>query len=396
MKLNICISDKMSEKNSPLGNIENKLIRIPEKLRKQINVKIGSFLYLKTKTGQTTPLQISRAYFDDVYDENYAYVSSDTYHLLQTETKQKIELVEDVLLGCDPEFFIVDDDGQNISAGNFFPMHGEVGNDCGLGELRPKPDKHPYGLLLNVRNLLDNANNELNNRTLFKSKNIRMIATSAYNKLTAGFHIHFGLPQKLLMENEVIVEALRYRIVTVLDYYIGILSILPEGEEDSARRAYMSGQYGKPGDFRYNYLTFEYRVPGGHLLRHPLLTVGLFAISKLVMGDVLSRVKIATENYTDIKLLKDYKSVKLLYPRLPDRSDVYEAIISAKTDKAFKYINNIATDLSDMVEYAEVDTFITEYLNYVITHSKKQKFSKDIVENWGLNNERQPKQMEFY
>lgn len=397
MKLDLRISDRMSEKNSPLGSIENKLIRIPEELRQTLGLETGRFLYLKTNDGGTIPLQVSKAYLQDAEEGNHAFVSSEVYHQLYTETKQRVVPTEDVLLGCDPEFFIVDRDSKNnVSASNFFPQNGQVGSDCGLGELRPLPSSSPDGLVVNVAALLKNAQDAIDNRKLFKKKDVYMVASSVWDKAAAGFHVHFGLPSEALTEDDIITEALRHRMVTVLDYYVGILSIIPEGSKDSMRRAHMAGQYGKPGDFRYDYLTFEYRVPGGHLLRHPILTRGLFAICKLVMTDMLGRVKLASDSFRDIKLLKDYTAMRLLYPKLPDRSVVYNTITSAEITGALSFVKSITEDFMAMQGYDDVKDAVTEYLNYLIIAADGHQFSEDIAKNWRLTNEGQPKQMAIH
>lgn len=395
MKLELKISDKMSEKNSLLGNIENRLIRIPKYLREKIGLSNNQYINLKTKEGSTLPLKVTKIYIDDIDNGNFAFVSSETYHKLYTESKQKVLPTEDILIGCDPEFFVVDrKSGKNVSASHFFQYNGQVGSDCGLAEIRPHPSNTVDGLLMNTRALLAQAHEVLCERTLFKNKDVYMVGASVCNKAAAGFHIHFGLPSEALVENNMITEALRHRMVTVLDYYVGILSIIPEGKEDSMRRAHESGQYGKPGDFRYDYLTFEYRVPGGHLLRHPVLTRGLFAISKVVMTDMLSRIKMASSNFKNVDLLKNYESMRLLYPNLPDRSDVYYTITSKEIEGALELVPYIKKDLEQMESFVENRTAIEDYLHYIEFYaSKGHKFPEDIARNWRLINEVQPEQM---
>ena len=279
MNLKIKSSFRMSKDKSPLGNIEDRLIRIPKALREQLGINTGLFLRLKSKTGSIIPLQVTSAYADDVeVDPNYAYVSDITYAEISFDTIKRLDPADDILLGCDPEFFIVDRmSGHNISASHFFPFYGAVGSDAGLAELRPRPNTDVEDLTKNMEELMFQAHKHLANRILYRKRPIRMIAASMHDNAAAGFHIHFGLPNFLLNSNIPEVYNLLSKMVYVLDYYIGIPSILPEGEEDYRRRSQRFSQYGKAGDFRTdNKITMEYRVPGGHLLRHPILTCLLY------------------------------------------------------------------------------------------------------------------------
>jgi len=180
------------------------------------------------------------------------------------------------------------------------------------------------------------------------------------------------------------------RMVDVLDYYVGIPSILPEGSGDFKRRSDKYSKYGKPGDYRSDSLTLEYRVPGGHLLRHPVLSKGLFAISIVVMKDILSRFKIYSNNYKDIFRLKDYSNLIDMYPKLPGRSEVYESVVSNDTKKAIFHTVSIMKDINKMMGYRERSKSITDYFDYILAYLEyNKKVSGNIKENWRLGNERQ-------
>ena len=389
MKIKISVSNLMSGSTSPLGSNEDRLIRIPSVLRDELNVQVGSFLYLTSKNNFVTPLQIFNAYRKDaVGDSSRAYVSQNTYDELdikKTNLKIRLQPFEDILIGADPEFFIVDRDNQcRMPASHFFSHTGDVGSDCGLAELRPRPSTDEYTLTSNLYNLLCRANDRIDNRVLFKDKSIDMIAASMFNKAAAGFHIHFGLPSMMLSDIpyfKIIIE----RIVDVLDYYIGIPSILPEGHEDCERRSGNNSAYGKPGDYRADNLTLEYRVPGGHLLRHPILTAGLFGISIVVIKDILTRFKNYSNGYRSISKLETYNNLTKIYPNLPNKYEVYKSITSDNIDKALSYAPSIIKDISKMIGYKNRKKSIVDYFNYVILNlENKKKFSCDIRENWRI------------
>jgi hypothetical protein len=213
-----------------------------------------------------------------------------------------------------------------------------------------------------------------------------MIAASMHDNAAAGFHIHFGLPNFLLDYNSPIIYNLLVKMAYILDYYVGIPSILPEGEEDYRRRSQRFSQYGKAGDFRTdNKVTMEYRVPGGHLLRHPILTAGLLAMSRTLMKDLLSRLKRRTNNFSNLDVLKKYEDIKEFYPRIPDRSQVYSTISSEKIGKAVSYVDKIYEDFTQMVSYSTDEKHIRNYFGYVVGYlSHGHKFTESIEHNWRL------------
>ena len=392
MNIRISTSESMSNYTSPLGSNEDRLIRIPSALRNVLNIKTGSFLYLRSKNNGLLPLQIAVSYSGDATkDNNCGYVSSDTYSQLLIKKEHSdsyIKPADDILIGADPEFFLVDrTTGGNISASHFFQHYGDVGSDCGLAELRPRPGFSEHELTSNLNELLNKTYRHLSNRTLFKNREVDMIAASMLNGAAAGFHVHFGLPNILLIGTSQSHQVLR-RIVDVLDYYVGIPSILPEGSEDFRRRSDKYSRYGKPGDYRADSLTLEYRVPGGHLLRHPVLSKGLFGISIVVMKDILSRFKIYSNDYKDIFKLRDYSNLIDMYPKLPSRKEVYDSIVSSDTKRAVFYTVSIMKDISRMIGYEKRSKSITDYFGYILSYLEhNKKFSGNIKENWRLGNE---------
>jgi len=396
MKFSVRVSPLMGKWNSPLGSIEDRLIRIPGALREEFGLSPGLFLCLNTKSGDPIPLQVSIAYKKDAEeDDKCVYVSKDTHSLLGVEKISGIKPADDILIGCDPEFFLIDEVAScRISASHFFPHYGDVGSDCGLAELRPRPSLKEPELSMNIDGLMRKAFNHLHNRALFRKRNIHMTAHSHWNEAAAGYHVHFGLPQFLLRASPETHIFLAY-MVSVLDYYVGISAIMPEGSEDFRRRSPRFSRYGKPGDHRYDLMTLEYRVPGGHLLRHPILSSGILAISIVVMKDMLSRLRVYTNGFTKPSPFKCYEDLRFLYPSLPNRQEVYDCIVSETTGKAMSHIDTILRDISSMIGYKENEDAIIRYFDYVLAYmSKNEKFSESIETNWRLaENEKQPRKM---
>jgi len=391
MNLKIRLSDKMSDTKSALGSIEDRLIRLPAKIREENGLLIGSFLSCVTKDGDAINLKVFPAYASEVdEDPEAAWVSKSTHSLLNTKSIKQISSADKILIGCDPEFFIVNAKTlKTISASNFFAHYGDIGSDCGLAELRPRPAFKEEDLTFIMRELFLKALSHINDRKLFTHSDIDMIASSYHNSNAAGFHIHFGLPNFMLRTNNSTYTLLSY-IVCILDYYLGIPAIWPEGNEDNTRRSVKYSRYGKPGDYRYDSMTLEYRVPGGHLLRHPILSNGIIAIAKTVMNDILTRLKTYSNNFSIPIRLNNYDALHKFYPRLPSRKEVFSAITSENIALAASYTDKIFEDISLMTNYNESKPSILKYFNYVVQYFQgKTKYNKSISINWRLrDNER--------
>ena len=386
----------MASDKSPLGSVEDRLVRIPQELRANLGLETGRFLSLPDKNGGYINLQIVRAYQEDRKKNSMsAYISKSTYDLLEISKimLSGIKPVDDILIGCDPEFFLINANTKNIiSASHFFPHYGDVGSDVGLAEVRPRPALKEKELSNNIHMLLKEAHNHINNRISHRKQPIKMVAASCINGSAAGFHIHFGLPAHLLLRQ---VDPTRNFMIDVLDYYIGISSILPEGSEDFRRRSAFYGRYGKPGDHRHDLLTLEYRVPGGHLLRHPVLSSGLIAISIVVMKDLLSRMKMYSDNFERPDMFREYNDLRNMYPRLPDKEKIYAAITSPNINAASEYADEILEDLIRMTGFDENRYAIADYFSYFVDISNgKNRYNSDIETNWRLReNEGQQRQM---
>ncbi len=384
----------MDSKKSLLGSIEDRLVRIPELVRKDLGITTGIFLCFRGIKGDDVYLQVAPAYYDDAVrlrdNDKVIYVNTDTLRMLDVKKIDAIKPFNDILIGCDPEFFLTEKGvGRNISASNFFSHYGEVGSDGGLVEIRPRPDFKPKGVVSNIYELFNQVYHRIQTRGILKRLEIEMVAASNHRDASAGFHIHFGLPETLL-RRKLQTAWIMSNMVNILDFYVGIPAILPEGNEDCKRRSERFSRYGKPGDHRVDSLTLEYRVPGGHLLRHPVLTWGILAIGTTVMKDLLSRLNTYTEDFKRKVYFDKYEDLKTLYPHLPSKESVYNAVTSENTVLALGYIDTILADLSLMIGFEENATAIMDYFNYVVDFYKGiRRFNERIEANWRLGNERQ-------
>ena len=391
MRLNIRVSRAMSGPEAPLGRFERYLIRVPEKMRLKHNLDIGDPLRLKTTDGEEMLLTVQPALLKDIfYDEESCYVVKKIFDRINLRSgkrkiEEKVKLLKCITLGCDPEFFMVDKRTKYVlSAGSIFGgKRTSLGTDCGLVELRPYPAKTEAQVVRNMQKLMRIANQKMldamRTRHYYRGKELDFIAKSAMGIRCAGFHLHFGLPPRLKVRNTATTTFLR-QVVQILDYYVSLPAIIPEGEHDSERRSGKS-RYGRPGDFKnVNGITLEYRVPGGYHMRSPMLARGLIGLGALVVEDVLSRAKVVTSEFRQLSKFSTYDHIRELYPRIPDRQLVVRAITARKPTLAKRYLDNVAADLTDMLGFENHSESVRAFIEYIA--SEDYGISEQMSENW--------------
>ena len=399
--IDIKISEIMSQDHGEYEEEDN-IIRIPKVLREQMGLSVDQDVTLNSTKNTPVVLTVKPAYKADVNtSSNYCYVSGSIFNLVNMTNACPIEKVSSITLGCDPEFFLVDNQTKHLLRANtFFKKYGEIGHDGLLAELRPRPAIDPgtltdnlYELIKQTRQILElNLNNYDPNR-------IMMYGASSYNTglqqsilhgtdiyATAGFHLHYGLPKEFLGSTAGTI-GIMCKIANVMDYYVGIPAIIAEQQGDYKRRNNTCVSYGKPGDFRLDNRTFEYRVPGGSLLRHPTLTYGLINLGNFVITDIVSKLKGRTNGFEDLSIGKVNLLVDELYPKVPDLNTLFNVMCSPSVTDARSLMGGIRDDLSNMIGFGEKETDILSFLNTV---ECADYINNNIEVNWRNIYESQP------
>ena len=346
-------------------------IRIPRKVMKALGYTVGGFIQVRSKLGNTMHLVIDESKEDS---ETAELTEKDFSHAFIKNKQFAIKPVENIMLGCDPEVFLIDQNNKVVPAYRFFAKNGPVGNDGAVMELRPAPDISEDVVASNLHHLLKRARSSLNNTA--EGQALRIIAVSSIGKLTAGFHLHYGLPDRLLgFDGEV--KMVAELITRVMDYYVGIPSVIPEGTADCARRMMPYVPYGKPGQFRIDKRTFEYRMPGSANLKHPTLARGLMALGAVVVEDFVSRIKKFTTNFSELKELHRPDMAAMFYKNLPNYNQIYEISCCPNTHLARQHVDNfIINDVRKMIGYVKRKDIIEQYFVAI---------NEDIQSNMELN-----------
>jgi hypothetical protein len=407
MKLNVRVSRGMMSPKAPFGQIEQYVIRIPDHLRRTLSLEVGQTLYLKTIDDGNLVLTVYPALGkDEWYDNESAFVVKRVFDRINLENKKKTEsnlkpIEGGVSLGCDPEFLIVDRAvGKAIPSNSIIGggTHSKIGSDHGLVEIRPDPAMDEETLVENMKFLLTGARTKLDtilegaalrgNKSWYAGKDLTFEGRSAIKSYKdklwfCGFHLHFGLHPKLRIRkkntNYRAVLAFLASTVMVLDYFVAIPAIIPEGDSDSVRR--VTSEFGNPGDFKHNkFFTLEYRVPGGHHMRSPMLARGLIGLGGLVVEDVMTKAQEITKGFTRLSKLSSYTKMRELYPQLPDYKVLKLALTAKDVSIAKDLYQGLVPQLEHLVSYEKRKGAIAPFVEYI--SSGDYNISANIEDNW--------------
>ncbi|MGD9160399.1 MAG: hypothetical protein PVG39_18430 [Desulfobacteraceae bacterium] len=362
--------------------------------RNLFGIEEGEFVSVKGSDGRLLSFTVDKAYVPDAQESQYCgYVTSDTHKLIYNGDNCRINKVEGITLGCDPEAFIFDQtNGDLISAKAFLNINsaGQVGHDGHMVELRPTHSESADAVTYNIYDLIKKADHVVTrNKGLERAI---LVARSGFQGriaiakhmgkrvylhnaiATAGFHLHYGVPRSLLYKERHFVTC---QLAKVMDYYVGIPSIIPEGSTDNIRRTTIGLAYGKPSEFRINGITIEYRTPGACLMTHPILTNGVLALGATVMEDALSRIRTVTNDFKNLNEIANNNDIKMIYPNVPYIMDLYKTICSPTTDYGKQHLSIIKDDVEKMVGYSARKVAIDNFFKHIDT-----QFSPNLVNNW--------------
>ena len=352
---------------SLLKNTENYMVRISQAIRKEFDLKCGSYLKLESSTNEDIILQVNPAYKEDIAlipDFTGVFVTSYVAEQLGLD-KPSLNTMNNLTLGMDPEAFIIDENGHIVDAGMYFNSF-KIGPDCGLLEFRPNPSTTPQGLVDNLYALINEASKKLEPRWL------DIVAASSFNFKSAGFHIHFGYNSGLKHH----VSQIKL-IGSLLDYVLGVLVLTKEIREDKFRRG--SSSYGKPCDIKRSRVSFEYRVPGGRLMESPILAIGAVCIAEIAVKDFLSKCNNITDNLKYPEKFETYEHLQQIYPLISSKDLVYEILTNTTDTKAYleRVKKNIIRTIQSFDGYESRKNEIEMFLNYESTYMEN-----NLVNHW--------------
>lgn len=159
-------------------------------------------------------------------------------------------MLNNFLVGCDPEFAALNGSGTQINLANHLRSNGEIGYDHGgrVGEFRPEPTRGTYALTKKLHRLINSG--VVANLGAAKLRSGAKVLNDSL-----GGHVHFGFP--VPRPGDAKITALD-SVTRTLEH----LDILPRQESITRRR----GGYGHFGDVRDSGGHLEYRTMASWLL----------------------------------------------------------------------------------------------------------------------------------
>jgi hypothetical protein len=187
------------------------------------------------------------------------------------ELASELTRSERVMLGSDPEFLLLSQQGKVVSASRFLEREGAVGCDAivlsghrvilPLAELRPQPSVDPRQLARNLHLTMQLA------ARLVPDESLAWLSGGMpLRGFPLGGHVHFSRCW------------LNSHLLRALDTYLALPLMQIEGDTTRLRRP----RYGFLGDFRrQSHGGFEYRTLPSWLAS-PDITLGVFALASLI------------------------------------------------------------------------------------------------------------------
>lgn len=256
---------------------------------------------------------------------------------------------EALLMGCDPEFTILDMLDERIRADHLFPIGNQHAIGCDghaqTGELRPEPADCPIKLTENIRQLMTEMVPVLGND--------KKVATGGGGDIDPlGHHLHFN---KMISSEE----------LELLDLFVGRPSLNIKGADR------VSGNYAQlgTGALRAQPHGCEYRTPASSLipeLSNGLHTTGYCVIAKFESLEEGESFDIHVDDETEIPTLESYIALDVS----PDGR------YRPHLEEYWKWCNRI--------EGREIDPY-KDYLHLWVDGRREVKPEPGVKVNWSNN-----------
>lgn len=427
----ILMISKRMDSNRKRGRHEDQLIRLSKKAREALGldhedtVELWPDGSIHNRIHRNKVLKIFKAYSKDlnearkkVSEEDFyriGFVTTRTFNIICGPGKEGeqasiwiSDTVEDIIVGADPEFLLVTNDGRVQYAAEVegLDYNDVLGSDGPLAEIRPDPEITVDIFVNNIRDILTNhRNTEL-------IKEFQWLGGCYYLKdtigrgnkeLPIGGHIHIGTPAKLAAKiaNKEINESLVFScLAKILDEYLAIPLIRLDGKENSIKRRQ---QYGYYGDFRTDNGRLEYRALSGEWLTHPVIASKILGVAKALAHEYF---KILDESNYDPSLVvydDDCDNHNIYYYDVyNDDFDSWKQIeiikvfdAHLKTSRVRKILNNgtirftkgffnkLKTGLTSISVYNQYAEYIDPFLQLVQMPAKDLlERDKDLKHTW--------------
>lgn len=279
---------------------EHSRIRIPKRARSVFQVSQGSTVVLRSPVGEFA-LEVGFASQVDVVAlleslqsgeissgqaDVTAFVTSKTRTAIVGQIKGAANLyfssdIDNLKIGADPEFCLVDPSTGRFKYAQQIPdltISGELGQDGPLAELRPPPKTDVGAFVDSIREILKQNAKLINNYEWWSGATYKSKTHPSDRVLSIGGHIHIGDPPLLPPEAK---QEVYRKVIQILDETVATPLVRVDAPHQELRRGGKEG-YGRWGDQRPQAGRFEWRVPSGFWLAHPILARAVLGTTKAV------------------------------------------------------------------------------------------------------------------
>lgn len=381
MNISLVVSNKMSELSKEDPEEHNR-IRLSSKAR--LYFQPSEQIVEVTIEGKgSVILHIHQALMSDISNPDtdigkVGFVTKETYDSIIGGTNPShiwvSESIDELVVGSDPEFGLVDKDTGSFVYAKEATNHGlnePIGHDGPCMELRPTPDASIDKHMENVKGLIKKATTY---RTITPYKwwtGATFKAAHQDRRYNLGGHIHIGNPTALENRGEAELEGIQRRVIRVLDELVGLPLINIDTPVAGQRRA--SG-YGHYGDFRRQTNRFEWRTPSAIWLTHPEIARAVLGTTKAVSEECYRRM---ADKKFDAKWVSAYVRTEKSFlhaMKCMDDGTVQKDLLLSDRNKTEDKIASIHKRLVGMSTYKKYKEYIDEFIR--ITKLTPEQTSK--------------------
>jgi hypothetical protein len=415
-QLILVISERMGS-NRKKGRHENKLIRMGEKARENLGLAGEKTVEVWPDSGpgdrisRSKELEIFQAYKDDIKklresnmpEEDFnrvGFVTARTFEYVCRDHRRKksdniwlADTVEDTVVGGDPEFLLMNNEGLVKYASTIRGLGHEddLGSDGPLAEVRPEPAISVDDFVNNIRSILrDHPNRDLIEQYEWQAICFHR-GPSVDDPLTrdwsVGGHIHLGSPMKLQSKVEenyagydevsIYRRAVFSCLNKALDEYVAIPTLKLESKEKAAQRR---THYGFFGEYRVQHNRLEYRTLSCEWMSHPDIALAVTGSVKAVAHAFMrildesdyakSLVVPVSSEYTDnfySPNFDQWKNIEIMQMLNAVRSTNEMKAILNRAEMTFdkSYFNKLKRMFRALSTYAEYSEYVDKFLEIV-------------------------------
>lgn len=303
VQLTLMSSTKMSDKG------ENGVIRLPRKARNYFG--FTSSVVVVGKGEHRFGLEVKKAYREDIQklakklasgkiDEEEALTAGFvTRSVLQKINRRQGESVwisdtlEEITVGADPEFGLINDQGMLVRGNNVVKKAGAFGSDGPAVEVRPAPSVEHLSMIGNIADILKNPPDAV---VPYKWQGGATFTCPSRNYWFGG-HIHLGRPAQI--DPYAAIEYCYPGIANVLDHLLAFPLVRFDTPDPQFRRMGCPYGYGMAGtgdtgdanaSVRSHNDRFEYRVLSALWLTHPTLAKIIVGATKAIAESVYTKI----------------------------------------------------------------------------------------------------------